>query len=150
MYSVNGMDSLFGSSYNPYSSAMQGYGVWLIIAGVLAVLGGLILYFTFLKKENEGKYTGFKGWMYDFLGFKKLLIEGLLKVTYLVAAIYITLSAFGLIGANFLGFILMLVFGNVGLRLVYEFCLIAIINCRNTTEINKKMTAMQKQDTKEE
>ena len=33
------------------------------------------MYFTFLKKDNEGKYTGFLGWMYDFLTFKKLTIE---------------------------------------------------------------------------
>ena len=55
-----------------------------IIAIVLAVVGGIALHFTFLKKSNNGKFKGFWGWMYDFLTFKKMLIENLLKILYLI------------------------------------------------------------------
>ena len=64
------------SSMNSFESS----AVWIIISMVLAVVGGIVLYFTFLKKDNEGKYTGFWGWMYDFLTFKKLTIESVLKI----------------------------------------------------------------------
>ena len=64
-------------------------GIWVIISAVLAVVGGFVLYFTFLKKTNEGKFTGFKGWMYDFLTFKKMLIENVLRVLYLICALFI-------------------------------------------------------------
>ena len=126
--------------YSTYS--MRGSsetGVWMIIAAVLAVVGGLVLYFTFLNKKNEGKFEGFKGWIYDFLTFKKMVIENILKIVYLILAIFITLSSFGVISASFISFLLYLVIGNLVLRVVYELSLVILIICRNTTEMNKKM-----------
>lgn len=130
----------YGSSRGLGSAADA--GVWVIVALVLAVVGGIVLYFTFLGKKNEGKFTGFLGWLYDFLGFKKMLAEALLKIGYLIIALYITLSSFAVIGASFLGFLLYLILGNVIVRIIYEFLLIALINCRNTTEINKKLSKL--------
>jgi hypothetical protein len=69
-------------------SAGTELGVWGIISAVIAVIGGFVLYFSFLSKGNEGKFTGWKGWMYDFLTFKKMVIENILKVVYLILAIY--------------------------------------------------------------
>ncbi|MBR6033999.1 MAG: hypothetical protein IKP28_04620 [Clostridia bacterium] len=115
-------------------------GIWLIISAVIAVVGGLVLFFTFLGKKNESKFTGFLGWMYDFLNFKKMFAEALLRITYLIFAIFVTLSSFSLIGQSFLTFLLTLLVGNLSIRIIYEFCLIALVICRNTTEINKKLT----------
>ena len=113
--------------------------IWSIVAGVLAVIGGIALYFTFLSKRNDGKFKGFLGWLREFLSFKKMWLESILKVTYLILAIYITLQSFGLIGTSFLLFILMLVLGNIILRIVYEMSLILLTICKNTTEINSKL-----------
>lgn len=95
------------------------------------------IYFLFLSKKNEGKFTGFLGWLYDFLSFKKMFLETLLKITYLVVALYITLSSFALIGSSFLGFLITLIVGNIVARVVYEFSLVLLVICRNTTEIAK-------------
>ena len=97
------------------------------------------MYFTFLKKDNEGKYTGFLGWMYDFLTFKKLTIENVLKILYLICAIFVTLSSFATISTSFIAFLLYLVVGNLVVRISYELILVRLIICRNTTEINKKL-----------
>lgn len=118
---------------------MGGSSVWLIISAVLAIVGGILVYFLFLSKKNENKFKGFTGWLYDFLSFKKMFIETLLKITYLIAAIYTTLSAFALISVNFLSFLLTLVVGNLLVRVIYEFSLVLLVICRNTTELNKKM-----------
>lgn len=123
------------SSMNSFESS----AVWIIISMVLAVVGGIVLYFTFLKKDNEGKYTGFWGWMYDFLTFKKLTIESVLKILYLICALFITLSSFAMISASFLAFLVYLVVGNLVARISYELILVRLIICRNTTEINKKL-----------
>lgn len=123
------------SSMNSFESS----AVWIIISMVLAVVGGIVLYFTFLKKDNEGKYTGFWGWMYDFLTFKKLTIESVLKILYLICALFITLSSFAMISASFLAFLVYLVIGNLVARIAYELILVRLIICRNTTEINKKL-----------
>ena len=113
--------------------------IWVVISAILAVIGGIVLYFTFLSKKNEGKFTGFLGWMYDFLTFKKMMIENLLKILYLIAAIFITLGSFALISTSFIAFLMTLVFGNIAARVVYELFLVTLVICRNTTDINKKL-----------
>lgn len=129
------------SSSKAYSTASLnsaiGSSVWLIVSLVLAIVGGILVYFLFLSKKNEGKFTGFLGWLYDFLSFKKMFLEALLKVTYLILAFYVTLSSFALIGSSFLGFLITLVLGNVVVRVIYEFSLLLLVICRNTTDIAK-------------
>lgn len=130
------------SSYARSASTMNSVAssaIWIIVSLVLAIVGGMVLYFTFLKKDNEGKYTGFLGWMYDFLTFKKLTIENVLKILYLICAIFVTLSSFATISTSFIAFLLYLVVGNLVVRISYELILVRLIICRNTTEINKKL-----------
>lgn len=137
-------------SITSFSSAV-GSTVWIILSLILAIVGGILVYFLFLSKKNEGKFTGFLGWLYDFLSFKKMFLETLLKVTYLIIAIYITLSSFALIGESFLAFLLQLLLGNVIARVVYEFSLILLVICRNTTEIaknTKKVEEKKSEDNK--
>ena len=121
------------------SNSMADASVWMIVSIILAIVGGILIYFLFLSKKNEGKFNGFVGWLYDFLSFKKMFMA-LLKITYLIVALYITLSSFALIGTSFIGFLAMLIIGNVVARLVYEFSLLLLVICRNTTEINKKLS----------
>ena len=110
-------------------------GIWTIVSVILAIIGGIVLYFTFLSKKNEGKFTGFLGWLYDFLTFKNMMIENVLKIV----ALFVTLSSFGLISISFLAFLLTLVIGNVLTRVIYELLLVKLVICKNTTEINKKL-----------
>ena len=124
-----------------------GSTVWIVLSLILAIVGGILVYFLFLSKKNEGKFKGFVGWLYDFLSFKKMFLEALLKITYLIVAIYITLSSFALIGTSFLSFLLTLVLGNVIARVIYEFSLILLVICRNTTEIAKN-TSKKVEDNK--
>lgn len=120
------------------TSSIQGSIIWFIIAAVLAVIGGIVIYFLFVRtdKKEDNKYLA---WFKDFANFKKMLIEPILKVTYLILAIFITLYSFGLIGVSFVAFLLTLTLGNILLRLAYETTLILLMIWKNTTEINKKM-----------
>ena len=108
----------------------------LIVATVLGIVGAILIYFLFLTKKNEGKFTGFVGWLYDFLSFKKMFLETLLKITYLALAIWITVYSFTFIGMNFLLFLGVLVLGNI-----------LLVICRNTTEIANNL---KKKDVKKE
>lgn len=134
LYSSNSLSSLSRTS-----SAMDTLGVWSIIALVIAVIGGIALYFTFLNKKNDGKWTGFLGWLYNTLTFKNMIVETILKILYLVIAIFITLYSLGLIAVNIILALGLLVIGNIILRVCYEFMLLAIITCRNTSDINSKL-----------
>ena len=71
--------------------------------------------------------------------FKKLTIENVLKILYLICAIFVTLSSFATISTSFIAFLLYLVVGNLVVRISYELILVRLIICRNTTEINKKL-----------
>ena len=83
--------------------------IWSIISLVVAIIGGITLFFTFLSKKNDNHFKGFWGWLYDFLSFKKMLIENILKICYLIFTIFITLSSFSFISINFLAFVGVLV-----------------------------------------
>ena len=133
MYNSYGVSSTILDSSPKFVAS----GIWTIVSVILAIIGGIVLYFTFLSKKNEGKFTGFLGWLYDFLTFKKMMIENVLKILYIIVALFVTLSSFGLISISFLAFLLTLVIGNVLTRVIYELLLVKLVICKNTTEINK-------------
>ena len=124
-------------SYSTVSNSINGFLVWTIISIVVAIAGGIVLYFTFLRRKNN--LNGFAAKLHDFLNFKSLLIEEILKVSYLILAIFITLYSFGFIGINFISFLAMLIGGNLVLRISYELSILIIKICKNTTEINNKL-----------
>ena len=119
------------------TSNLASVGIWSIIAIVIAIIGGICLYFTVFSDKNKGKYNGFMAKLYEFVKFRKMFVTTILKVAYLIFAIYITLLSFGFIGTSFLAFILTLVLGNIGLRLTFEFSLVILGIYENTTEIVK-------------
>lgn len=129
---------MYNYNYYDTTSSIADTGIWSIIALVLAIVGGIIAYFLFLKSDKKID-NKFLLWLKDFADFKTMVIEPILKVTYLILAIFITLVSLGLIGKSFVGFILTLTLGNIVLRIIYEASLILLMIWKNTTEINKKM-----------
>ena len=112
--------------------------VWIIISLFLAVIGGIILYNTYFSKEKENKYNGYKKILYDYINFNITIIEPLFKVLYLILSIAITLISLTFITTNFFKFIGIIVFGNIILRLIFEFILLMLKLFKDVSEINKK------------
>ncbi len=137
LYSSSSLNSL--NSLNKTASALEGLGIWAIVAFVLAVCGALVMYFWFLNKKNDGKFKGFVAWLYDMFSFKKMIVEALLKITYLFVTIFLTLYSLGLLFVTPLPAILLLILGNLGIRIAYEFSLMMVMICRNTSDINSKL-----------
>ena len=134
-------------SSSPFASmGSSSNGVWMIIALVIAIIGGILLYFLFTNKKNDGKFSGFVAWLHSFLRFDKMMIEALTKIAYLILALYVTLSSFAFISVNFLTFILYLVLGNIIVRIIFEFSLLGIQLWKNTTEINSKLPDKKKEE----
>ena len=115
-----------------------GATVWTLVSLILALIGCFVVYFLFVVKKDHPKQK-FLAWLKDFLSFKKMLIEVILKIAYLFFAIFITLSSFALIGSSFVAFLLTLILGNLLARLTFEGILMMIMIWKNTTEINKKL-----------
>jgi len=108
-----------------------------LIMFIVALAAAVCIYFVFLKKDNN--YKGFTKWLYNFLTFKNLTIETILKFVYLVAALFTTLVSFELISTSFGAFLFVLIIGNLALRIGFELTLVAILTYKNTNEINDKM-----------
>jgi len=124
------LGSLFGSVANG--------SAWSIVSLVLGIVGAILGYFMFVKPDK--KYPNkFVNWLRDFLDFKEMLIETILKITYMFLAIFITLASFDLIRFDFLIFVLTLILGNLVLRVAYESVMVLLGIWKNTKEINAKM-----------
>lgn len=133
-YNYNDLENMLGGVSNQSSGAAS----WTIIAFILAIVGGILAYFLFVKQDKKLD-NKFLVWLKNFLEFKEILIEPILKVTYIIFAIYITLTSFNLIGTSFVAFLATLLLGNVLLRVVYESLLMFVMIWKNTKEINSKM-----------
>ena len=137
---LNSLDSGSYSTSSLYGTA-AGAGIWGIIALILAIVGGILVYFLFVKAKSEPKGK-FAKWLKDFLSFKVMWIEPILKVVYYIATIFIILYSFtflgmmGLLGGTaFLMFILTLILGPVVIRIFYEMTMMFIMIWRNTRDI---------------
>ena len=125
-------------TYSTGSDMITGSVIWLIVAFVISFIGCFLVYFLFVKKDLKLNKP-FVKWLKEFLSFNKMLIEPILKIAYIFAALFITLGSFAIIGQSFLSFVLILIFGNIAARIMYELALINVMIWKNTTEINKKM-----------
>ncbi len=140
MYNNYGITSSSSSS-SLLGNATVGNAVWAIVAFILALVGAFLVYFLFVKTEKKFD-NKFLTWLKSFLDFQSMLIETILKIAYIFAAIMITLAPFAFLAAGFAGFIVALItiiFGNLIVRIIYEGVLIKIMIWKNTTEIKKSL-----------
>lgn len=126
-------------TYEKYSRGAylmnSSFRVWLF----LAIIGGIVIYVTFLSKKNEGKFTGFVGWLYNFLNFKKLVSDVVLKVIYIIIALFLTFGGFVMLTKSLRIGLTMLILGNIITRIIYEILLILVLIGKNISEINRKI-----------
>ncbi len=119
-------------------AAVESSNVWSIIALVLSICGAIVGYFLFVKPEKKYPQK-FVNWLRSFLNFNEMLIEPILKVTYIFLALLITLTSFNVISYSFPYFLLYLILGNLVVRVIYEASMMMVGIWKNTKEINKKM-----------
>ncbi len=127
---------MLGNTATTGSNFGMGGTIWFIVAFILSLIGCFVIYFLFVKKDSNIT-NKFLLWLRDFLRFDKMLIETILKITYIFTALLITLGSFALIGTSFIAFLLTIIFGNILARVIYEASLIVIMIWKNTTEIKK-------------
>ena len=123
-------------------------GMWLFVISILSISLAIILFLTFLKKENSKKFTGFLGKLYDFLNFNVIVLRDILKIAYLASAIYVILLGFSLITINFFAALALVIVGNIIIRIIYKFLLLFFNISNNVSEINKKMLNHEKNNKK--
>ena len=127
MYDLN-----YGYNMGPSVASM----VWAVLAVILAIIGGILVYILFLNNKKL-KLSGILAWLKNFLNFNTMMLETILKVLYLIATIYVILSSFSLIGTSFIGFLIYLTLGPIIVRIIFESSLMFIMIWKNTQEISK-------------
>ena len=139
--SSSSYSGLSGSSTSGLMGTAAGAGIWLIIAGILAIVGGILVYFLFVRSKNEPKGK-FGKWLKDFLSFKVMWIEPIMKVVYYIATIFVILYSFTYFGMfNLMGgmallmWLLTIVLGPIIVRILYEMTMMFIMIWRNTRDI---------------
>lgn len=124
-----------------YMEILKQFGVVMTVAGVIiGIIMSFVVFFAFMSKKNANRFHGFFGWLYDYLQFKNFIIEGLLKFFYVLGAcVCTTVGVFNILCLQMVLGFAVLIFGNLVLRILYEFALMIVVICRNVSEINKKM-----------
>lgn len=115
------------------------FATWPVIALVLSIIGGILVYIFFVSPKKENKLSSLFNWVKEFLNFDKMMIEVILKVVYLISTIFVILTSFSFIAYDFGLFFLNLILGPIFIRLVYELLIINISIWKNIIAINKKM-----------
>ena len=126
------------SSYSLASSVSK-VGTTLLIALIVSIAIAIIMFVVFMPKENEKNLNGNLKKIYDFLHFKRVYIEEFLKIAYIFGAVFLTIMSFTTLTTSFGLFFFIIVFGNILLRISFEFVMMLYRMYQNTQEINKKM-----------
>lgn len=112
----------------------------ICIAAFVGAVIGIILYFSVLHRDNEGKYTGLKAKLYNLMNFNRFYLEDMLRFLYILLACM--LAVMGIVnlvtGSIFVG-LMELVVGNIVLRIVTELLMMLLILCRKTVSIDHKL-----------
>ncbi len=135
-------------NYTTGLNMVNNSNVWTIVSFLVAICGGIIIYFTFLNPNNAKNYTGTTEKIYNFLTFKTMSLETILKICYLVLSLFITITSFSLISTSFVAFIVYLIVGNIIVRLIFEGALLIVMIYRKLNDINDKLAPKKKEDKK--
>lgn len=114
------------------------------IVGAVAAILGVVVYFTFLNSRNEGKFRGFKGKIYNCLSFNRFYSERLIKFLYVVLAFLLTgIGIAQIVLGSFIAGVMVIILGNIALRLACELLIMLVIMCRKTVSIDKNLSVIK-------
>ena len=139
----------YNYNYGQTVNNIESVAVWTIVSLILAIIGGVLVYFLFVKGKNLKLSPTLKK-IRDLLDFKVMLIEPILKIVYLISTIFVILVSFSAISQNFLLFLLILILGPVFIRLIYEASLILVMIWKNTKQISENTSQKTKDTEKKE
>lgn len=133
-----------GSNYdNEFGINPRNVEIGMIVTLILSLVFALVIFFaiTMKKKAPKGKFTGY---IREFLNFRKLWVAGIIKFTYIFSALALTIGSIAMIflvkenvGAVILAALLIIIFGNIILRIIFEMMMVTIGLWENTRDIRK-------------
>lgn len=128
-------------------------GILTILAFVLAIVVTVLAFIFIVPDKKRDKLNKFWKFIHDTANFKYLIVEKILQALYIFATAYVFLQGFlmlfyvtpgyGYGGPEWHGGrgILIMIFGPIVVRLMYEFIMMAILLVKNVIQINNKLKA---------
>lgn len=126
-----------------------------IISVLVSLVCSILVWVLVMPEKRRPTLNAFFTFVSDVFNFRSLLIEKILKFTYLFFTLFAILFGFlafvvslddgraALIG------LLVMILGPIVLRLIYELSMMAVLLVKNVIEINNKMSLSSK-DNKDE
>ena len=106
------------------------------VAGLL-LTGCVYLFLTSSKQEQSLK--GGLRWLKDFLTFRKIYLEAVLRFLYILTTCAIVATGFLMIFERGWRGLLLMIVGPVAVRIVYELLMLFIVLVKNVMEINNSI-----------
>ena len=130
------------SFFNIGGIRIEGSSTSILIILALALIISIIVFSCVVKTRKIPK-TRFFNWLKEFLNFRSILIENILKFIYLFLATLLTLISIYAIKENVLAFLVLFIVGNLALRIVFEFSLMLIVIWKNTSDISASANSIR-------
>lgn len=133
---------------------MPNYTLYVVmtILGVITAIGGTVCAAIFLIPEKRNaRYKGFLKILSDFVTFKTLYLDKVLKVLYVLCTLYCVCVGFFWLftfsSVTSVTGLCMLLFGPIVVRLLFELLVMFVLLVNNVIEINNRL---RKQDIEKE
>ena len=132
----------YGYGYDDYSGAIKKIE-WMVTSGMIAFFLALIVtivaFVVLLPASKRKGLKGFALWLHDFLNFKVLFVEAILKFLYVFATagtiIYCVLNMFN---RDFLIWFLGMIVAFIIIRISYELLMLTVILVTNVIQIKNQ------------
>lgn len=130
----------YGNYGYGYSSSYTGQIVFLVIAIMIAIAAAVLAFIFIMPGKKRKSLPPFGKFAHDFLNFKWLLTDKVLKFMYIVETVFVVLYSFDIMFTGSFGIgLLVLLLGPVAVRLIYELLSMFVILVTNSSEINNKL-----------
>lgn len=124
-------------------------GVFSIIAVILAIAATVLAFIFLVPDKKREKLNKFGKFLHDTMNFKYLIIEKILQALYIFFTAFVILYGFfmlfvvtdGYFGGTWMGGygILLMIFGPIVIRVIYELLMMFILLVKNVIKINNKL-----------
>ena len=118
-----------------------------VIILAVSLMVAILAFFLIVKVKNKPE-SSFMRKLHEYLNFRAIIIDDLIKFFYILSTVSLTITAFWMMFqkvnyAPLLG-LAVLVFGNLAVRVFYEFIMLLVGIWTNTTDIRNKVCNSEK------
>ena len=110
-----------------------------IIAFIISIAIVIALYIFILPDEKRSTLNKGFQMVHDFLKIKKLMIESIFRFVYVLAVVSSVVEGILMIFSDPGKAILLIIFGPIVSRIVFEFLLLGVVLVKNVMEINNHL-----------